>query len=375
MIARLLALTVVAAVGCTTDRMADLRDCGRLSAGVGYGLGAEVGLGIIGNPSIGIIAMKACVGTEDRDRFGVWDEGEMFWPASSVFNVLEDMYAAGPRSTPFMPYKRTHIPTSEEFERQRSILIATNSRDKPAKPLFRCITDFEASVTLVCVGVRVGINPLEILDFLLGFVGIDLTGDDESGRSTPADVHLVSIERGIGQITPEASRESLVKAYGRSNVVDREAHSRTGSKRSNVTVVRIGPSDEVLVQWKDSDGVTPAAPRCLIGGTSSARFETKEGVRAGDSLEMIEVLNGVPIMLTGFASEGETGWPRNGPCTLSWQGGHFPEALQFGLWPTSYLSLTEEERETVRKATTLMSNDPLVRKMNIVVQDVRVRWK
>jgi len=28
------------------------------------------------------------------------------------------------------------------------------------------------------VAARVGINPLEILDFLLGFLGLDIAGDD-----------------------------------------------------------------------------------------------------------------------------------------------------------------------------------------------------
>ncbi len=38
--------------------------------------------------------------------------------------------------------------------------------------------DFEAGATLGIVSARAGINPLEIIDFLLGFVGVDIAKDD-----------------------------------------------------------------------------------------------------------------------------------------------------------------------------------------------------
>jgi len=38
---------------------------------------------------------------------------------------------------------------------------------------------FEASISALVVNARVGINPVEILDFILGFTTVDIAGDDE----------------------------------------------------------------------------------------------------------------------------------------------------------------------------------------------------
>lgn len=38
---------------------------------------------------------------------------------------------------------------------------------------------FEASVSALLVNARVGVNPVEIIDFILGFANIDIAGDDE----------------------------------------------------------------------------------------------------------------------------------------------------------------------------------------------------
>lgn len=50
------------------------------------------------------------------------------------------------------------------------------SRDGPDRP--QAWDLFEADVSLVLVGLRVGFRPVEALDFLLGIVGIDVLGDD-----------------------------------------------------------------------------------------------------------------------------------------------------------------------------------------------------
>jgi len=43
---------------------------------------------------------------------------------------------------------------------------------------FHNATDLSAGVTLGVVSARAGLNPLEIIDFALGFVGLDIGRDD-----------------------------------------------------------------------------------------------------------------------------------------------------------------------------------------------------
>jgi hypothetical protein len=42
--------------------------------------------------------------------------------------------------------------------------------------------DVEATVHLGLIGARLGVSPVQLLDFVLGFVGLDLTGDDDIAR-------------------------------------------------------------------------------------------------------------------------------------------------------------------------------------------------
>lgn len=49
------------------------------------------------------------------------------------------------------------------------------------------VADLGASVTLGYVGAGIGFSPGEFVDLLLGFVGIDIAGDDVFGRATAAE--------------------------------------------------------------------------------------------------------------------------------------------------------------------------------------------
>ena len=40
------------------------------------------------------------------------------------------------------------------------------------------MTDLQLGAHLLLINARLGFNPLEFLDFLLGFAGVDIAGDD-----------------------------------------------------------------------------------------------------------------------------------------------------------------------------------------------------
>ncbi|MEI6166465.1 MAG: hypothetical protein WCS52_04665 [bacterium] len=171
-----LALLVIAAIfsGCATGRLADLRDCGKISIGVGAGLGADVGLGALVHPSVGILAKTYRVGSESRNVYSVWQEGEIYYPV--VFFPALFM-----TDSPWAySYNRTCMDWSQQSlaEKNEKWLNWSPMRN-PGESGFHRATDFEAGVTLGIVAARVGLNPLECLDFLLGFCGLDIANDDK----------------------------------------------------------------------------------------------------------------------------------------------------------------------------------------------------
>lgn len=184
-IKRLKAILVVTTVfilaiiaGCATGRTADLRDCGTLSVGVGLGLGAEVEVGALIHPAVGVMSVTTRVGFEDRNVLGVWDEREMFAPVLTAIAIAQKhkgkydiSYARSVEETRFPLASRS--PKSQKAGRWINIKSVEHGRT-----LFNRATNLEVGVSLVLVSARVGINPLEIVDFALGFVGLDIAKDD-----------------------------------------------------------------------------------------------------------------------------------------------------------------------------------------------------
>jgi hypothetical protein len=167
--------------GCASGRLQDLRDCGRVSIGYGLGIGVEAGLGIVGNPSLGAGSDKIMFGFENRGLAGSWSEGELFWPRSvhlfedetnAEFHVFAP-YARQIGSGPFGPSLRYPI------KRYRNLVFApSNTAVWDPVSRFQSMTDWEIGATLGVVSFRFGVNPLEVLDFVLGFVGLDIGRDD-----------------------------------------------------------------------------------------------------------------------------------------------------------------------------------------------------
>ena len=162
-------MIAVTCQGCATGRLADLRDCGRVSVGAGFGLGADMGVGALTHPSVGLVSMTQRVGFEDRQVCGQWTQIETFFPLAMVGGPLFSYYGelSDTNGT------RGVACTKEGF------WMNFVSDSYPERSFFNRATDFEAGATLAVLSVRVGVNPLEILDFLLGFCGFDIARDDD----------------------------------------------------------------------------------------------------------------------------------------------------------------------------------------------------
>jgi hypothetical protein len=170
----LLALAI-AGPGCATGRWADLRDCGKLSVGYGFGVGVDAGFGALTHPSIGLFSLSMQSGLENRDVFGFWENENVYFP-------LADAAEAGSKESPHLrSYK------SIKVFRDGSVIKTCTFHGRwlnflgnpyPDDSLLKGATDFEAGAGLPAVCVRIGVDPLEFVDFLFGFMGLDIMNDD-----------------------------------------------------------------------------------------------------------------------------------------------------------------------------------------------------
>jgi hypothetical protein len=172
--------------GCATGRIEDLKDCGRLSVGIGVGLDAVAKGGCLAQPSIGINSQTWRFGHENRSRSGTWKEVQVVSPILPIFQFLTQDWGGG---TIFLVSYERFDPDSNDdphFARSWLPLVQLADSDKPLS--FNDITDLEAGGTVLFLSVRAGINPLEIVDFLLGFAGLDIAKDDprKNGKKKPA---------------------------------------------------------------------------------------------------------------------------------------------------------------------------------------------
>ncbi len=171
--------------GCTSTQMRDMSDCVTLSVGVGLGLDATCKVGALMHGGIGVIGSRTVqVGLQNWARYGVWEEEQYVWPYTWVVHeqVTEGMHYEQKLSV-LCSYTRERYPALEKdpFELR---YWAPIFEKPPKEPSFRFheLTDLELGATLGLFSARVGVNPLEIVDLILGVFNIDIAKDDGRGR-------------------------------------------------------------------------------------------------------------------------------------------------------------------------------------------------
>ncbi len=208
--AAVLAATLLLCTACAPGRMADLRDAGRLSAGLAFGLSADAKLGTLTHPSLGLFSAGAQLGSDSRKVWGFYFEartsdpyatyfsrtrgkGKVSWPDSingSGWRATFDSETYGAALTSINDGIMQQAPQAivEEFaggeingELDIGKWLPIPRQDGLDVSFFdfNSVTDFQLGVTLLLVNARVGFNLLETADFLLGFAGLDIAGDDE----------------------------------------------------------------------------------------------------------------------------------------------------------------------------------------------------
>jgi hypothetical protein len=230
-----------AAPGCTyaRSRTADLLDSVPISFGRGWGIGMSLRATPFLHLGLGATAIVSNrVGYEDRLINGTWGEYQANFPVSLWAHDLRDLPELSPevswfdrgglatvyrwqsmRDAPLGEGERGHLyePNKQswgrhppivreirgafliperrvllEYEDQRrelgddDPLVSLGSADRAtlwvtereSRPTGQAWDLFEGDIMLLFVGVRVGLRPVEFLDFLLGFSTLDILGDD-----------------------------------------------------------------------------------------------------------------------------------------------------------------------------------------------------
>jgi hypothetical protein len=190
---------VVVLVGCAPGRVADLRDSGRLSFGIGAGLAVDAKAGPLTHPSLGTAYSSAKVGFESRDVHGAFyevgtsDPHAAFWAKRHGASLGQALNSSGWRAAyEVHEYEAAIIAVGHPHGQDRPEILVTEIRGEeldgileektwlPFDPdlSFTNATDLQVGATALLVSARAGFNTLEFLDFLLGFVGLDIAGDD-----------------------------------------------------------------------------------------------------------------------------------------------------------------------------------------------------
>ncbi len=209
----LLALASVS-VGCRSiapGRLRDLGDCGTFAIGQGIGFDASLELGCVAQPAVGVFHDMKYIGWNAFYHATEWSEEDLAWPFTAALVPVAAAFGNTDRlcAMPFVSWtgERSVRWQAENPPRtyRRSdgvwlpiLFLPWEPTDGPraeANPFaFHNATRLEGQLSLGVVSVRAGINPLEILDFLLGFLGFDIAGDDPPRGEKGDESHAENAE-------------------------------------------------------------------------------------------------------------------------------------------------------------------------------------
>jgi hypothetical protein len=192
---------MVVMVGCAPGRVADLQDSLSLGIGIGAGLGIDAKAGMFTHPALGSATASAMLGSDSRDVSGAYYQVSMADPHASfwahrlkngnwgaalnesgwraAFEVHEYTVAVAAIGHPPGQERPTVVLAEFEGEELSGTLEESTWLPDPDQANLAGAMDFQVGATALILSVRAGVNPLELIDFLLGFAGLDIAGDDQ----------------------------------------------------------------------------------------------------------------------------------------------------------------------------------------------------
>ena len=156
----------------------------------------------------------------------------------------------------------------------------------------------------------------------------------------------------VGPITGEWTEVELKRAFGARHVLHERLYYREGESAAGLMVYRVPvyrPENRILRIATDNAG------RAATVEIYDDRFHTASGVRVGMTLRELELKNGRPFQMYGFA------WDHEG-LVVGWNGGRLAKELErigVTLLPADRVGSRE-----VQGDGEFRSDHPVLRKMN-----------
>ncbi|HHS12750.1 MAG TPA: hypothetical protein ENN03_03150 [bacterium] len=192
---------------------------------------------------------------------------------------------------------------------------------------------------------------------ILVLTGLVFMGQTACQKRISADDRLIDPLKRVGVITSGTSESDLIRFFGKEHVERVSIHLGEGELAEG-TVLFPGKESEVSILWQE-------AFRNPVSVTiTGAEWKTEQNIGVGSSLEQVEAANGGPFEITGFA------WDYPGR-TLEWHG-FLPQQLQLDLVPAD--SVPMETLIPVMGDDFFMTDQPVIRSLNLKVKRVFIRW-
>jgi len=198
--ALVLAGLTLLATGCARpasywqNRVRDLAQCSTVAAGIGLGLDAEIHVTDWVGTGVGASVTAKYgwgIGYPVGDDVSSWPclERHVGFPIRHLALVCAPRWAT-PNELPPSGPEFLITDATWRIRRTASVLLvnlASFHRGGGWVSDVRTIDRFgiDVGATLLVPSVRVGFNPAQFLDFLLGWTTLDIAGDDEAGQAPP----------------------------------------------------------------------------------------------------------------------------------------------------------------------------------------------
>jgi hypothetical protein len=187
------------------------------------------------------------------------------------------------------------------------------------------------------------------------------------GQTTP-DPWLLLASNEKGAINSHTTRDELVRAYGKANVVDQEVDVGEGETEPGTVIFPSDPKRSIEILWQDPEKKTHAASAQVQGEASL--WKAPHGISLGTSLKQLEQLNARPFRMAGFEwdySGTVTSW-ENGLLATALDGEHGRVVVRLDSRPGTNVS--QQEQSQVLGDGDFSSHHPVMQKLNPVAYQI-----
>jgi len=181
----------------------------------------------------------------------------------------------------------------------------------------------------------------------------------EKKKDISNDRYIIPNER-VGLITSSTTKSELSKLYDKDNIRETIVFSYEGIDIKGTEVSFDNTADNLTIEWHD-DNLTPKIIRIK---NPNANWKTKEGIGISSTIKEVEKANGKPFTINGYEIDVYLAGT-----VKTWNNGNLQGlSLQFQITK----QLPEEEYLKIMGDDGIMSNDPLLEKAGLQVENISV---